>query len=1307
VLSRVLVALGLAAAVVSGAAMVFLRTDFVANNLCAYAVATIEEATAARVQVSQCSVQPEQGKLTIEGLRVGDPGGRIDLKVARVFAQVTVRPLLQKVRLERLEVDHPQLRLALDEAGGSPAAGGQCLPDVLDRFEFGRVKIRKASVEVRSSGAHVEVPRLGVAIKGRGPRLSVSVSTRGGSVELPGRAIGLISSRTAAFVDLRGSGAVELRRADLIGTEASLFVKGKLDNLCDPRLEMAANVRIDDLETAAARLLPGKVHGIKGGVSADATVSWGRGASHLRGDLRLKAVALGSFFPGDASLRFDLTPSRVHVDRLEVPTGRGQINGSLEVSLADASLPLAADLQLHDMELAELLRKLGLQHAWVVLRASGRVQAKGTIVPFNLAGDTALELADFAVLDRTYEKRAQARKMFEFSRGKLAGAVLADADKIVAQGVAIEVGESRLQVESTFFADQAKGMQLAAHTENLSLDDFRGHFGPLPATGKVKLAASVSGPYQELAIEGRTAAQDVHFMELSLGDVTTHVAFDTTSTKLTFDDIRGHKDRSEYRGRIAIDFSGSTTPLEAHVELPDAYLNDLVDLASGMVPSLSAIEDPGEVDGRVAGVIDVKGPAAAPSGTASLQFRDLSLWGESFDAGEARLSLHGHEPRLQIEDLTLRHGEAALRVSGRFGPQWQLDLDAHTEKFTLADLDRAERAHLSGPLRLTAHVGGVAERPRLDVALQFTEGMADEADLGEGELKLRIDDKAMTWNATVGTHKVSGHARLEGDFPYACEGTLRIADLPQYVDLLAPDFDIESGSLTAAFEVHGSLLRLRDSAGTMTLSQLLIVRSDLTFENDGPAQVSFGPEGIRTERLALRAPFTTAHLSGGRGRDGKLDLRLGASIDGRVLPGLLADVEHASGTYLVQATVGGTVKNPTVLGNIRIEDGAGSLRGLPVAARALNGSISFSQDALVIDSLSGKLNNGEARVSGGIEMERLVPRKIDMSAHVSDVNVRFQESVGAIVDGDLTLHGPPFEPLLGGNLILSQLKYTEDVDIEKSLLDFSRRPPAPKVLTKSPIVVRFDLDVRLSRGVRVENNLARTDLKGDLKITGTSRSIGLLGSVNTVHGTATFRGNEFQIEQGVLTFTDRQRIRPTFDFQASSQVKEYKVRLHAFGSPGEPHVSLSSEPALAEADLGFLLTFGFVSTNLQQSTFSAADSGLAIGIEALNKATGFSAEVRRFIPKNAILRDPNIDFASDFSVATNRLEPMARFQSHLISDRLDLSVLQGLSTRRYRGVVSYQLSDALSTRLQLDNEHVTSGTGTDFGIDLHLKWEGE
>ena len=44
----------------------------------------------------------------------------------------------------------------------------------------------------------------------------------------------------------------------------------------------------------------------------------------------------------------------------------------------------------------------------------------------------------------------------------------------------------------------------------------------------------------------------------------------------------------------------------------------------------------------------------------------------------------------------------------------------------------------------------------------------------------------------------------------------------------------------------------------------------------------------------------------------------------------------------------------------------------------------------------------------------------------------------------------------------------------------------------------------------------------------------------------------------------------------------------------------------------------------------------------------------------------------------------------------------------YRGVISYQLSDSVSSRFQLDNEHIGSTpTGTDFGIDLHFKWEGE
>ena len=1309
-LSRILVAAGLAAAIVSGGAVAFLRTDFVANNLCAYAVATIEEATAARVKVARCSVEPEVGKVTIEGLQVGDPGGRVEVRIVRVFAQVVVRPLLQRVRLERLEIDHPEVHLALDQAGSSPPSGGQCVPDVLNRFEFGRVQVRKASFELKAAGLHVEVPRVSVSIDGRSGRLAVKVATHGGSVQVPGRTIGLIGTRTAGVIDLRGPGAVQLERADLIGTEASAFLKGTLQGICDPQIELSANLRADDLETAVQQLLPGVLRGVKGSLSADATVTVTRGMPKVTGDLRVKGLALEGFLPGDARLRFEVTPARLKIDRLELPMGKGgALTGAVELGLVDSALPVTADLSLQNLELQELLRKLGVPHSQVVLRASGRAQAKGTLSPLLLSGETSFDIADFAVLDVPYDKRG-AKRMFEFPRGKLLTTLTVDRDKVTLRRATVEVGASRVEAQSTFFTDLKKGMQLLGHAENLDLDDFRGHFGPIPAHGKLTFAARVSGPYQDLQIESSAGVHDLRFMDLALGDVSTQLTFGTKAMQLTLDQIRGRKDRSSYLGRVSIDVGPDDMPAEAHFELSDAYLHDLVQLAVGLVPTLSTVQDEKDVDGHLTGVIDLKGPIAGPDGTATLQLDSVSLWEEQFDHGKARLTLHGQEPRLQIEDLELVHGNeggARLVMAGRFGPAWQLDIESHTGDFTLADLDSTRAARLTGPLQAAAHIGGVASHPVVEAGVKFQRGWSGKALLGDGDLSLKVDGKAMTWHGTVGTHAMKGEAQLLGEFPYSCGVSLRLPDLKSYADVFAPEAEIQSGSLAAEVELNGSLLAWRKSAGVVTLTQLKLLRSDMPFENEGPAQLSFGPGGLEIQKLALRAPYTTAQLSGRRATDGKLDLRLAASLDGRLLQGLVPDVEHAAGTFLVQAVVGGTTRAPTVLGNLRIEEGAISLRGLPVAARALNGSISFSQDALVIDSLTGKLNNGEARISGGMEMEHLEPKKIDMSAHVSEVNVRLQEGLNATLDGDLTLFGPPLEPVLGGSLNISRMKYAEDIDIERSLLDFSRRPPTPRVLTKSAVLVHFDLDVHLARGVRVENNLARTDLKGDLKVTGTSRAVGLLGSVNTMHGTASFRGNEFQIEQGVLSFTDRQRIRPSFDFQANSQVKEFKVRLHAFGTPGEPHVVVNSEPALAEADLGFLLTFGFVSRDLQQASFSAADSGLAIGVEALNKVTGFSEEVRRFIPKNAILRDPNIDFASDFSVATNRLEPMARFSSHLINDRLDLKILEGLTTRRYRGVISYQLSDAISTRLQLDNEHVTSGTGTDFGVDLHLKWEGE
>src|SRR5207253_8775751 len=138
---------------------------------------------------------------------------------------------------------------------------------------------------------------------------------------------------------------------------------------------------------------------------------------------------------------------------------------------------------------------------------------------------------------------------------------------------------------------------------------------------------------------------------------------------------------------------------------------------------------------------------------------------------------------------------------------------------------------------------------------------------------------------------------------------------------VVPGREVQSGSLAADVQLEGSLLAWRESSGTINVTELKVLRNDMPFENDGLAALSFGPNGLLIHKLVVRAPYTTAQLNGSRGSDGKLDLRLAASVDGRLLQGVMPDVEHASGTFLIQAAVGGTAKAPTVLGNLRVEEG--------------------------------------------------------------------------------------------------------------------------------------------------------------------------------------------------------------------------------------------------------------------------------------------------------------------------------------------------------------------------------------------------
>ncbi|EAU63185.1 conserved hypothetical protein [Stigmatella aurantiaca DW4/3-1] len=199
-----------------------------------------------------------------------------------------------------------------------------------------------------------------------------------------------------------------------------------------------------------------------------------------------------------------------------------------------------------------------------------------------------------------------------------------------------------------------------------------------------------------------------------------------------------------------------------------------------------------------------------------------------------------------------------------------------------------------------------------------------------------------------------------------------------------------------------------------------------------------------------------------------------------------------------------------------------------------------------------------------------------------------------------------------------------------------------------------------------------------------------------------FRNNQFAISEGQVEFRERYGIDMVFDVRAQTLVREYTVKVHAFGRPADPQVLFSSEPSLAEGDVLSLLTLGVTSTD--KETAASASAGLAA--EALFNASGLDRQVKRFLPSNSILKDLSFQISTTYNDATRQAEPTAQLESKILSDQLKIGMSQPVSGRGTRARAEYRFDNRLSAQAQWDNENNEAALGN-LGLELKLSWEVE
>jgi translocation and assembly module TamB len=552
--------------------------------------------------------------------------------------------------------------------------------------------------------------------------------------------------------------------------------------------------------------------------------------------------------------------------------------------------------------------------------------------------------------------------------------------------------------------------------------------------------------------------------------------------------------------------------------------------------------------------------------------------------------------------------------------------------------------------------------------------------------------------------RLSLEAALRDRLPFHAEAALSLEDAARLWPGGPPTGLRASvqGTLTA----DGDLADPAGGRGRLSLPHLAAGYADLKLENAGPVEVAWDRGRVEIGAFTLKGANTEFSLTGSAALEGALDLVTAGTLDLRLLSGVLPAARRPHGTLRLEAHVGGTAANPSLLGGGRLEDGGFQLRGAGIALERLTGDLAFSQNKVLFDALDGEVNGGRVGLSGEVELEGLSPVRHRVEATLDEVPMAVPPTLPAALSGRLEAAGTPDDTLVTGRLHVVRARYTEDVDLEKSLLELKRRRvTAARAYDKAGEWLHLDVQLAVDGDVRVENDLVRGGVAGELTVTGTLASPGLLGTLSMERGSrATFRGNDFELSHALVEFTDRDKVALSLDVHGEARVSDYQVFMHLFGSLSDPQLTLTSVPPLSQPDVITLLSVGFTRRDTPVGT-GVQGVATAAAAQALFAASGLDEQVRRFLPRGGPLKDLSVRITSVYSETSGQVEPRAEFESWVVRDRLRLRFQAPLGgARGRRAQAELRLGTRTTLQYQWDSDTLDFASG-DHGLDLKLKWE--
>lgn len=1108
-------------------------------------VAAAQEQLNGVLSVEKIRGNPLTG-LFFEGVNVASPEGEI-LRLQSLEVQISLWSVVQlKPVVKKLALTKPRLNLTRDESGvwnisrlwaapDKPAERGAALP--FRALDFRRILVTDGEITLIQNGTQTRYHNLNADLaltleNPFSPEQSLRIPQAKAAVTTPVGRFAL-----AASLDF-GENRLDLRTLTLERDQERLLSLGGQANLAAKPGEVRFN---------------GEVGPIPGEIISRFWAQW-PGAWEVRGAVQVQ----GSLAQVEMNLEGAIhqTPYRLN-GTLADQGGKWRYDATLDLEglkpemLATLGKPWAEKSR----ELAPLslrLRVTGVGLAWPPERFASTLESE----PFTY-GRARIERFLITAAGSHQEQDIDANLQGNFGSASLRGR---------GSFLAAPAGEVKFQARALrpdlLGLAAPRGTRLDANlSAMMSLPDIQRLDG-LKVTGEVEAAGQV-GEYPLRELKGRLTWQ---------------------KSDLNIPRLRVHL------GNLAADLQGS---------LKGEQLN--FTLAGRSTPG-GDWPIPAGVGGRLTWEGSLRGTVSDPAVAVQAQGRALAYENFRLQSFSLTARARGWPPSsgsfdLQGRDLSTPAGMfAQTSFTGETaGERWNFRFNAASPPSPQVEM--AGSADLrSRPLEVTLdrcrfQVQKVAGQNRTPIRLRMLPGFELEP------ATLAINQGSLTLEGRLDGTAVTGRLMAQ-DLPLELSG---IKDL--------------GGKLHARMSLEGSAAspgiqgEIRVEPGQWRRLRFAAITTALQYQDAGVSLNGTLAESTSGARVQWdgRLPLMLS-LSPWRFMLPNEDLRFrltGEGVNLSVVTEFTPELEEAQAPIEVAAEMGGRWSKPLVSGQVKW--GAGFVRARQSGARfALKPGVMHLQgDRLNLPQLTLE-SDGVAMVRADVALAGFRPAEVKGRAQFTNFQVLDRLRSHTYVNGEVAIDGPWEALAVTGRLTIPEASLTPqllkwgDGEIHPDIV-LVREKKQVKKPEIEPVEPDFLKNMRVAVTVDGRNNIWVRDRNADVELflaVGVNKRPGenlvVGGVIRSLRGTIGIQGREFRLVKGIVDLPPTPALEPYIEARAVHETWDVTIMVDVTGTPDNPRIELSSDPALPKAEILSYLVFGRPSEALSREEFNA--SKLAGGV---------------------------------------------------------------------------------------------------------------